>query len=125
MTRTWKSITGEQGAWSASVKWSDGTEERLRCVHSHWWVATTKSYFDPKMFRLTSAEDRSKRERWERLIQHTGKVIVTTDKVEEVPGEYPEFLGRIGYVGVFDIADYERTEAGDVSFRFVRRYPRE
>jgi hypothetical protein len=119
MSRTWRSAKGSQGTWHADVTWSDGTTERLACVHQHF--SRAGHYYDPlsSEFYDTPADEDPRFAEWLDLIRAKGRVIMT--KSDPVPGKGYTALRRSQYVAVFDVTDIIRDDAG-LHFRFVRRF---
>ena len=118
-------IKGSQGSWEAEVTYGDGTKEVLACVHQHYWRNGPSGpyYDDPWATNQGYAiRDSAKFSKHIALIRSKGRVILTTDKIDESKQRAEGFFQRTGYVAVYDIADFVLDDRG-MRFRFVGRIP--
>jgi hypothetical protein len=76
---------GSQGSWEADAHYPDGHVERLACAHQHWWK--NGWYNDPWPAHLRKPE--KKFSRYIDLLHSTGRVILTSDSINE-----QKFRGR-------------------------------
>jgi hypothetical protein len=132
MTQQWKDATGIYGNWNARLTWKDGTIEELPCAHAYFVRGGrgVMTYHDP----LDWDEDGGPRgperalasrkmQDWVELARRLGRVILTSDYVNEDGNPSIPFTRR-GYIGVYDIADLTFDAATGLQFKFTRRYPR-
>jgi hypothetical protein len=110
---------GSQGSWEAEVTYSDGSKETLACVHKHYFKRCADGgfgYHDPHL--AVSEHVRSpKFTRQIELIRSKGRVILTTDDVDESSELDPGSFKRTGYVAVYPISDFVIDDKG-MRFRF-------
>ena len=109
---------GSQGSWEAEVTYSDGSEEVLACVHKHYFKRGDAGYYysDPWTPELLQSAKFAKHVE---LIRSKGRVILTTDGIDERKrGRGEGVFKRTGYVGVYPISDLVIDNEG-MHFRFV------
>jgi hypothetical protein len=118
---TVKKILGAQGSWEATVTYSSGRQEELACVHQYYWRNDGKGpwYEDPWTPQLRQTPKFAKHVA---LIQSSQRVILTTDKINEVKKRGEGFFERTGYVAVFTIVDFALDDQG-MRFHFKERIP--
>jgi hypothetical protein len=134
MIKQWKDATGIHGNWNAKLTWKDGTIEELPCAHLYFVRGDKKkgimTYHDP----LDWDEDGGQRgperalasgkmQAWVELARKLGRVILTSDYVNEDGKPGIPFFTRKGYIGVYDIADLTFEAATGLQFKFIQRYP--
>jgi hypothetical protein len=114
-----KGIKGSRGSWEAEVPYTDGTKERLPCVHKHYRRTGPAGfcYHEPR----ENFGDSVKREKHIGLIREKECVVLTEDSVDE--SKHPALIKRKGYVGVFSIVDFVFDDVNGMRFRFVDRFP--
>jgi hypothetical protein len=99
---------GSQGSWEAEVTYSDGSKEVLACVHKHYFKRDADGFYyyhDPYL-ALTEHFRSTKFTKQIELIRSKGRVILTTDEVDESKEFDVGFLKRTGYVAVYPISDF-------------------
>ena len=109
-----KGIKGSRGSWEAEVPYTDGTKERLPCVHKHYCRTGPAGccYHEPRenFGNLARLEEHMAR------IREKGRVVLTEDSVDE--SKHPPLIKRKGYFGVYSVADVNFDDDG-LRFRFV------
>jgi len=101
------------------VTYPDGHQEELACVHQYYWKggASGPYYDDPWTPELRQTPKFAKHVE---LIRSIGRVILTTDKINEAKNRGEGFFERTGYVAVFSIDGFVVDDAG-MRFRFTER----
>jgi hypothetical protein len=112
-------IRGSQGSWEAQVSYPDGRKEVLACVHQHFWKSGPSGpcYDDPWTPEL---RETAKFAKHVDLIRTKGRVILTTDNINESKNRGEGFFERTGYVAVYNIDDLVVDDEG-LRFRFADR----
>lgn len=107
---------GSQGSWDAEVTFSDGSKEVLPCVHKHFFKRDAAGFYyeDPWTPELRRG---SKFAKQVELMRSKGRVILTTDDLDESKGRGEGCFKRTGYVAVYPISDLLIDDAG-MHFRF-------
>ena len=107
---------GSQGSWEAELTYSDGSKEVLPCVHKHYFKrdAAGFCYDDPWTPELRQTAKFAKQVE---LVRAKGRVILTTDDIDESKGRGEGFFKRTGYVAVYPISDFV-TDGEGMRFRF-------
>jgi hypothetical protein len=109
---------GSQGSWEAEVTYSDGSKEVLACVHKHYFKRDALGFYyhDPHL-AIPEHVRSTKFTKQIELIRSKGRVILTTDDVNESKMLDPGFFKRTGYVAVYPISDFVIDDEG-MHFRF-------
>ncbi len=107
---------GSQGSWEAEVTYSDGSREVLACVHKHYFKRDADGFYyeDPWTPELRQTAKFAKHVE---LIHSKGRVILTTDDVNESRGRGEGFFKRTGYVAVYPVSDFV-IDDNSMRFRF-------
>src|SRR6266516_4005242 len=134
-------IRGARGDWHATVRWNDGTTERLPVGHKSYWC-DGGTYHDPLEWGPTPKDGpqralaSSRMQRWVEAARKTKKVVLQLDGINDGPAEIvgstigaqltmkmPEgpWFRRLDYIGVYDIDDVIFDENG-LRFKFLNRY---
>ena len=123
-TKAVKKITGSQGAWEVTVRYDDSTSEVLPCAHQYFCRGGPDGlhYDDPFGDGDGGVGDTKKFQKHVALLREKGRVVVTTDFIDESKGRGKGFFKRDDYVAVFSIADL-MLDGTRVRFRFVDRFP--
>lgn len=111
-----KKFKGSQGNWDAEVFYSDGSKEVLPCVHKYYFKRDVDGfYYDdpwtPELRRTRKFANQVE------LMRSKGRVILTTDDINESRNRGEGFFARTGYVAVYPISDLVIDEVG-MRFRF-------
>jgi hypothetical protein len=105
-----------QGSWEAEVTYSDGSREILACVHKHWFKRDAGGFYyeDPWTPELRQT---AKFATHVEMIRSKGRVILTTDEINQSKRRGEGFFKRTGYIGVYPISDFV-VDDESTRFRF-------
>lgn len=118
-TRMKLKCKGSQGSWEATVFYPDKKQEVLACAHAHWTKGGPDGlrYHDPWTPELMRTK---KFARYVELLRSKGRVILTSDEVNEAGERGGGYFKRTGYQGIFKIEELTVDESG-MKFRLTKR----
>ena len=101
------------------MTYPDRRKEVLACVHQHFWRSGPSGpcYDDPWASDLRKSPKFTKHVE---LIRSKGRVILTTDKIDESKNRGEGFFERTGYIAVYNIDGLVLDDEG-MRFRFADR----
>ncbi len=110
----------QRGVWAAVVTYTDGTKERLACIHEDLLFSEGTKQF----YQTTFSEDQSKARTLINLLREKKRAIVT-ESAHHSDGSLILPRNRIAYTGVVSIDDI--IASGDplsLRFQITGRYAR-
>ena len=112
-------IKGSQGSWEAEVTYPDERKEVLACLHQYYMKGgpSGPTYNDPWTPELRISTKFAKHVE---LIRSKGRVILTSDDINEGKGRGGGFFSRTGYIAVYGIDDFIIDDEG-MRLRFTDR----
>lgn len=108
---------GTRGKWSVDVKFDDGTELELPCLHKIFW---------PRGDVFYEARNPSWDEHWDRhvklidAVRQHGMMVMTDDEVEYDKRGQPIAFKRRGYVGVYAVR-VEKFDKDELVIKMLKR----
>ncbi len=101
------------------MTYPDGRKEVLAGVHQHFWKSDTSgSYYDDPW--TPDLRKSAKFAKHVELMRSKGRVILTTDKIDESKNRGEGFFERTGYIAVYKIDNLIIDDKG-MRFRFADR----
>ena len=110
---------GSQGSWEATVIYPDKTQEVLACAYEYWVKGGPDGlcYYDPWTPELMRTNKFAKHVE---LLKSKGRVIITSDEINQAGGRGAGFFKRTGYKGIFAIDGLTIDDSG-MRYRLIER----